>query len=91
MIHRSVVTKQSCRLRRAATNPNPYATLGAEAVDTPAHRALALDAARQGLVLLKNEGGALPLAAGKVTYDVTRAVTRAVTCDVTRVVTTQAR
>eukprot|EP00966_Prymnesium_polylepis_P283683 6553917-Prymnesium_polylepis.2 len=47
----------------APAHPNPYASLGAEAVDTPAHRALALDAALQGVVLLKNEGGALPLRA----------------------------
>ena len=45
----------------ASTNPNPYAKLGPEAVDTPAHRTLALDAARQGIVLLKNAGRTLPL------------------------------
>jgi beta-glucosidase len=31
------------------------------AVDTPGHRALALEAARAGIVLLKNDGGVLPL------------------------------
>jgi beta-D-xylosidase 4 len=36
-------------------NPNPYARLGAEAVDTPASRKLALEAALQGVVLLQNE------------------------------------
>lgn len=33
------------------------------AVDTPAHRTLAREAAEQAMVLLKNEGGLLPLAA----------------------------
>ena len=42
----------------------PYASLGAESVDSPAHRALALAAARSGVVLLKNDNAALPLAAG---------------------------
>ena len=35
-------------------DPSPYAALGAEAVDTPASRQLALEAALQGIVLLKN-------------------------------------
>jgi xylan 1,4-beta-xylosidase len=47
----------------AATNP--YALLGAESVDTPAHRALALRAAVESIVLLQNNataaGGASPL------------------------------
>ena len=42
-------------------NRNPFAHLGAEAVDSPANRALALEAALQGVVLLKNEWGILPL------------------------------
>jgi len=37
----------------------------AEPVDFAAHHAIALEAARQGIVLLKNEAEALPLAAGK--------------------------
>jgi beta-glucosidase len=46
-----------------APNPaNPYANLGAEAVNSPAHRALALEAARKSIVLLKNDGNRLPLA-----------------------------
>jgi len=36
----------------------------AEVVDSPAHRALALEAARKSIVLLENEGGTLPLAQG---------------------------
>ena len=42
----------------------PYAQLGAESVDSAAHRALALTAARESIVLLKNARGLLPLRAG---------------------------
>jgi len=45
---------------------NPYGSLGAEVVNTPAHQQLALEAAHQSIVLLKNEGGALPLSADAV-------------------------
>ena len=45
----------------APSNPNPYSRLGAEAVDTPSNRALALEAALQGLVLLHNQAATLPL------------------------------
>jgi beta-glucosidase len=38
-----------------------YARIPISENDTPAHRQLALDAARESLVLLKNEGGVLPL------------------------------
>ncbi|XP_060216225.1 beta-D-xylosidase 1-like [Lycium barbarum] len=42
--------------------PNgPYANLGPRDVCTPAHQQLALQAAREGMVLLKNIGRALPL------------------------------
>ena len=39
----------------------PYASIPMEAVDSPANQALALEVARQSLVLLKNEGAPLPL------------------------------
>ncbi|KAG9145774.1 hypothetical protein Leryth_011206 [Lithospermum erythrorhizon] len=39
----------------------PYGHLGPSDVCTPAHQELALEAARQGLVLLKNHGPSLPL------------------------------
>ncbi|KAK9704795.1 hypothetical protein RND81_07G011700 [Saponaria officinalis] len=39
----------------------PYGHLGPSDVCTPAHQELALDAARQGIVLLKNHGPSLPL------------------------------
>ena len=42
----------------------PWASFGAEQVDTPAHRALALRTARESIVLLKNEGAVLPLRTG---------------------------
>lgn len=46
------------------SRPDPYAALDADDIDSAAHRALALRAAEQSLVLLKNERGTLPLAAG---------------------------
>jgi beta-glucosidase-like glycosyl hydrolase len=42
----------------------PYRAWGKERLDSADHRALAQDAAAQGLVLRKNSGGALPLARG---------------------------
>ncbi|KAI9196246.1 hypothetical protein LWI28_022269 [Acer negundo] len=39
----------------------PFGNLGPRDVCTPAHQQLALEAARQGIVLLKNSRGALPL------------------------------
>eukprot|EP01084_Bolivina_argentea_P317684 550838_1 len=43
-------------------NPRSYyTTLGPEVVDTPKHRAIAQNAAEQGIVLLKNDNSILPL------------------------------
>jgi len=56
----------TARLRLGMFDPpaaDPWAGLGLDDVDTPAHRALALEAARAGLVLLENDG-LLPLAPG---------------------------
>ncbi len=39
----------------------PYAQIPFTVNDAPSHRALALEAARESIVLLKNEGGLLPL------------------------------
>jgi beta-glucosidase len=54
------ILRQKMRLglfeRREADLDHALATVG-----QPAHRQLALDAAREGIVLLKNEGGLLPL------------------------------
>mmetsp|Transcript_57174 Transcript_57174/g.122822 ORF Transcript_57174/g.122822 Transcript_57174/m.122822 type:complete len:740 (-) Transcript_57174:188-2407(-) len=44
----------------------PYLKYGVDKINTPDHQELALEAARQGIVLLKNDGGALPLDASKV-------------------------
>lgn len=44
---------------------HPYSNLGPNDVCTPAHQELALEAARQGMVLLKNEGPSLPLSLQK--------------------------
>ncbi len=44
----------------------PYAQIPFEIVDSPAHREMALEAARQSLVLLKNQGGRLPLDKNKI-------------------------
>ena len=46
------------------SSETPYAKLGAEVVDSAAHRALALTAARESIVLLTNPGGELPLPNG---------------------------
>jgi len=46
----------------------PYTRLTMEFVDSPAHRDLALEAARQSIVLLKNAEDFLPLTGGKLTY-----------------------
>ncbi|KAM7274542.1 hypothetical protein ACFE04_016408 [Oxalis oulophora] len=40
---------------------HPYGQLGPRDVCSPAHQELALEAARQGIVLLKNNGNSLPL------------------------------
>ena len=42
-----------------------YATFGAKDIDSADHRRLALQAARESIVLLKNERGTLPLKSGK--------------------------
>ncbi len=43
---------------------DPYARIGADQIDSPAHRKLALQAALESLVLLKNAHSTLPLHAG---------------------------
>lgn len=44
----------------------PYKNITTAVVDSPAHQQLALDAARQGMTLLKNNGNTLPLDATKI-------------------------
>eukprot|EP00466_Bigelowiella_natans_P013777 jgi/Bigna1/92882/estExt_fgenesh1_pm.C_900002 len=43
----------------------PFAKLGADDISTDAHKTLALEAAQQGITLLKNDGDVLPLKGGK--------------------------
>ena len=45
---------------------SPWGQIGFEVVDSPAHRSLAVEAARQTLVLLKNEKQTLPLQKGQI-------------------------
>ena len=54
----------SIRFRLGEFDPpgdNPYASITEEVINCPAHQALAQEAARQAMVLLRNEGGLLPL------------------------------
>ena len=44
----------------------PYRSMGAEVIESQANRSLALEAARAAIVLLKNDGGLLPLDRGVV-------------------------
>ncbi|MFD0394951.1 glycoside hydrolase family 3 C-terminal domain-containing protein [Streptomyces nogalater] len=59
-IDAAVRRQLSVRFRLGEFDPrhDPHATTGA--FDTPAHRALAQEAAEQAIVLLKNDGGLLP-------------------------------
>ncbi|WP_240353257.1 glycoside hydrolase family 3 protein [Cohnella algarum] len=45
---------------------NPYASIDESVICAPDHRQISLEAARKNVVLLKNEGGALPLRADKI-------------------------
>jgi hypothetical protein len=53
--------KVQFRLGMFEPNGTPFDEISEKDVDTYYHRQLALDAARQGMVLLKNDGKALPL------------------------------
>jgi beta-glucosidase len=57
----------SIRFRLGEFDPGggPYAKIGPEVIDSPAHRRLARETAGQATVLLKNAGRALPLTPGR--------------------------
>jgi len=62
-LDRALVRLFDVRLRLGLLSPagqRPFAEIGVRDVDTPAHRALDLETARESLVLLKNDG-VLPL------------------------------
>ena len=61
-VDRSVVRLLELRLRTGELDPDldPYASIPAEAIDLPEHRALAREAAAAGVVVLANDG-ILPL------------------------------
>ncbi|NKJ40885.1 glycoside hydrolase family 3 C-terminal domain-containing protein [Novosphingobium sp. SG720] len=65
-VDRALVRSLSARARLgiAFGQPNPWARIKPAQVDTPDHRALALEAARKTMVLVQNEGGVLPLKPG---------------------------
>ena len=62
-IDRAVRRQLSIRFRLGEFDPqrDPYAGIGWDVVDSPAHRALALRAATESIVLLRNPAGLLPL------------------------------
>jgi beta-glucosidase len=63
-IDRAVKRLFTARFRLGMFDPPeqvPFAQIPGEVLNSPAHRALALRAARESIVLLKNEGGLLPL------------------------------
>ena len=66
LVDRALVRLLSARYRLGelgTKHADPYADLGNDDIDNAGHRALALDAAMQSIVLLKNERDTLPLAA----------------------------
>lgn len=63
-LDRSVLRLLRARFRLGMFDPPervPWASVPFDVVDSPEHRALALDAARASIILLKNQGGLLPL------------------------------
>jgi beta-glucosidase len=64
VIDRAVERLFTARFRLGMFDPPeqvPYAQIPYEIIDSPEHRALALQAAQESIVLLKNEGNLLPL------------------------------
>ncbi len=66
-VDRAVSHILAIRFRLGEFDPpelNPYAAATEEVINCAAHQTLALEAARQSIVLLKNDDGTLPLSAG---------------------------
>ena len=64
VLDRAVVRLMTTRMRLGMFEPEadvPYAATAYSLVDAPEHRSLALEASARCMVLLKNEGGLLPL------------------------------
>jgi beta-glucosidase len=64
-IDESLSTLLKTRFKLGLFDPEelvPYAGIGVDAINSPEHRRLAREAAVESLVLLKNDGGVLPLA-----------------------------
>ncbi|WP_433150953.1 glycoside hydrolase family 3 C-terminal domain-containing protein [Actinomadura nitritigenes] len=66
-LDRAVGDVLSVRVRLGEFDPGggEYGKITKDVIDSPAHRALERKAATEQMVLLKNQGGALPLASGK--------------------------
>ncbi|GAA4096105.1 glycoside hydrolase family 3 protein [Actinomadura miaoliensis] len=66
-VDRAVRHILNLRVRLGEFDPDggPYGRIGKNVVDSPAHRALARQAATEQMVLLKNQGRTLPLDAGR--------------------------
>lgn len=68
-IDRALRRVLAVRLRLGELDPPervPFSRLGPEVIDSPAHRELALAAARESIVLLSNGDGLLPLDRGRI-------------------------
>lgn len=64
-IKRSAMLHFRAGLFESTPDAGPFGSLSVDVVGSPAHHKLALEAARQSLVLLKNEQQTLPFAKGK--------------------------